>query len=198
MAIRRFSKASIRTGNKLNGFWDKYSVIGNGIDLIAEQVYTSNGSATQIVFSNIPQTYSHLYILSKFRDLDGSNNDIAFTNITFNGATAASETNSTFGIGTNPIQTNKYQNASFGTPLQRGQGPSGAYAVTLTDIPFYTVSGREKHFTWSSGVTGTASYGFLGNSVVHNATTNAITSISIDPGNNGWAAGSMVQLYGVK
>jgi hypothetical protein len=198
MGIRSLTRAGIASGVKRSNAWDAYTVPNNGIELIAQQIYTSNGGASAIVFSNIPQTYSHLYILSKFRDLDSSNTDISFTTITLNGASANSETNATFGIGTGTISTNKYQNSCYGTPIQRGNGPSGAYAVTLTDIPFYTVAGREKHFTWSCGVTGTSTYGFMGNAVVYNGTTNAITSIQIDPGNNGWAAGSMIQLYGVK
>ena len=197
MTVRKLSKSTINNATKSNSFWDKYTESGQGIILIAEQVYSSNGTG-QIVFNNIPQTYSHLYILSKFRDLDPSNTDISFTPITFNGAVANSETNATFGINTNSIQTNKYQNACYGTPIQRGNGPSGAYAVTVTHIPFYSVPGREKSFIWDCGVTGTSTYGFLGNAVTYNATTSAITSISIDQGNNGWAAGSMIQLYGVK
>jgi hypothetical protein len=198
MATRKLSKSSIKNTNKSSNAWDSNTTIANGMSLIAEQVYTSTGTG-QIVFSNIPQTYSHLYMLSKLRDGDTSNTDIAFTNIYFNGNTTANrETNFTYGINTNATTSNKYQNQGFGCAIQRGNGPSGVFAVSITHIPFYSVSSREKHFHWETGATGTASYGFLGFGVTYNATTDPITQIAIDQGNVNWAVGSMVQLYGVK
>ena len=200
MGIRSLqTAASISTGVKSNKFWDNYTVPANGIELIAQQVYTSSGSG-QIVFNSIPQTYSHLYIISKFRDGDTSNFDIAFTNMQFNGTNPSNiETNFTYGYSTNAATTTKYQNACFGAAIQRGNGPAGAYAVSVTYIPFYTISGRQKHFHWETGVSGFSStWGFYGFGNAHNGTTNPITSLAIDPGNNGWAAGSMVQVYGVK
>ncbi len=198
MGIRNLTKASISTGVKRTSTWDGIASNNNGMDLIAQQVYTSNGSG-QIEFANIPQTYTHLYMLTKFRDLDASNTDIAFTNVIFNSNTSINrQTTVTFGSNTSATTSMVYQNACYGAAIQRGNGPSGCFATSIHHIPFYTVSSREKHFHWEMGVTSASSWGFLGFGVIHNAVTDAISNIKIDQGNNGWAAGSMVQLYGVK
>jgi hypothetical protein len=198
MSIRSLTSPNAVSSVKRNTVWDEVSSLNTGMELIAQQVYTSSGTG-QIEFANIPQTYTHLYMLSKARDGDASNTDIAFTSVIFNNNTSVNrQTTFTYGYSTNALTSTVYQTAAYGVGIQRGNGPSGAYATSITHIPFYTASSREKHFHWETGVTGTSTWGFLGFGVTHYAMVDPITNIKIDQGNVNWAAGSMVQLYGVK
>jgi hypothetical protein len=61
MSVSRFSQSSIQNGfEKFNSIWDGFSAVGS-MDLI-QSTTVQNSSTTEIIFSNIPQTYSRLHI----------------------------------------------------------------------------------------------------------------------------------------
>jgi len=62
--ITNFSTSSVRTGIKRKRFWDQ-SAVANSFFSIATTTVGSGG-ASDITFSNIPQTYTHLQIRAIF------------------------------------------------------------------------------------------------------------------------------------
>lgn len=175
--ITNFSTSSVRTGVKRKRFWDQ-NAVANSFFSIA--TVTLSGSQSNIEFTNIPQTYTHLQIRGIGRDTivgavhslnlqfnSNTGSNYTYHAITGDGATASS--------GSLSSQTNQYPGYLTGA-----NNTSSIFAATIIDILDYTNTNKFKTTrTISAGDgNGSGNVGLFSGAFL---STSAITSIKLLP-----------------
>lgn len=161
-------------------------------------VTVGSGGASNIEFTSIPSTYTHLQIRGILRTTTantGSDNAL----VTFN-----SDTGSNYswhliqGSGSAASSAaGATQTSMRGAEVPRNNNTASAFAVTIIDILDYANTNKYKTIRCIDGWDGNGS----GSLDVHSGnwrSTSAITSIKITPEINNWAQYSSLALYGVK
>lgn len=196
MAIRKFSKASIKTGTKSSKFWDQ-ETFPNDYESIASISVTSAQSSVE--FSNIPQIYAHLQLRVIWGLTDTGNN--TWLNTQFNGDTTSGNyayhsMRSTPGFGS----TIGVSSSSSSHRLSLGAdnlGNSLSYGVSIADILNYSSSAKKKT---TKAVAGQDTNG-VGTVNVWSGFWNStapITSMLIFTDSSTFRANSTFNLYGLR
>lgn len=187
--ITNFSTSSIRSGVKRKRFWDQNAVANSFFSIATTTV--GAGNASNIEFTNIPQTYTHLQIRGILRNTTA----IANNRIQFNSDTGANYSwHELYGDGAS-AGSGASSGASY---MYAGNHPttSSTFAVYVIDILDYRDTNKFKTVRTLSG------YDLNGSGVVglrsgNWRSTSAITSIKLYPGSDSFAQYSSFALYGV-
>jgi len=197
MAINRVSQSSIQQAfPKFNTAWDGVSAVG-GMDAIGVVVLPPGTSGvTDITFSSIPQTYSHLQ-LRLFAQTSASGTGFSGYDMYFNSDNTATNYWRHYFIGTGSAAAGGGGNtASFGYG-NGGNSLSKPYGVTIIDILDYTNTNK---YTTSKAVSVSENNDTTGY-VIYNShlwtNTAAVTNIRINS-YYAWTAYSSFALYGIK
>lgn len=156
---------------------------------------TATGSSPNLSLTNIPSTYTNLYIVAQLRSSDGRNGGQS-ASLTFNGDTGANYNkiwqtadNGTPGAG---VQVNASA-IEFGC-LMNGS-VSGTFGSQEGFIAQYKNTNMWKVVHWRSGA------GLFYSSAQQSGlwrSTAAISSLNIqEPSNLNWVSGSYISLYGL-
>lgn len=161
----------------------------NTMTLIAS--YTATGAVSSIVFSSIPNTYTDLLLQVSAR----SDVNTAAVRLDFNG-TAVNSSKVLYGNGASALSVTSTTYVVIGGTVE-----SGATGNTYSNASFYIpnyLSSNNKSVS-IDGVAennGTTAYIGLGAALWSNAA--AITSITVKPNSDNFAASSTAYLYGIK
>jgi hypothetical protein len=144
MAIRRLSKASITSGAKSSKMWDQETSLGY-YESIATATVTGTGN-TNIIFSNIPQNYTHLQLRCSVRSLAAQSGD-NFTIYGFDGTggNSNSATHILYGNGASAFSAQavgQYNPAI--TQLPAASNNANNFGVCIVDILDYTSTNKYK------------------------------------------------------
>lgn len=198
MAITKFSNSSLKTPNRYNDF-----LAGNAayappsFESIATQ--TASGTVTNLTFSNIPSTFTHLQVRGILRGTDASYSDNML--IRFNGDSSFIYNGS--GIETDnaaiSVQGSATTSAISPTTLSSmaASAPSNLFTSYIIDIADYRSTSKFKSVSALSGFDSNI-YGKSAISFGLWRSTNAITSIAFSLLNGSIGAGSTFALYGIK
>ena len=192
MAIRKFSNSSMIAGSKSSKFWDQNTVQGT-----YESISTATCSANDasVVFSNIPQIYTHLQI----RSIVFQGTSTAYFTYVTPGAIASSQHR--FSGNGSSVSGNGYASGTYDAPFLT----VGSYIVldntyptaAITDIFDYTNTNKNKTIRTMSGIdkNGTGEIGFASSLSL---STNSITSLTIGTYGGTFGANSQFALYGIR
>jgi len=199
MAVSRLSKQSIQAGfPKQQTIWDQSTSVA-GMDPIGGITLSSTQSS--VVFSNIPQTYTHLQ-LRVFAHETGTYSGGSFVGMQFNTDTSYSSTNysghALYGDGSTTyaagggggkwVYMNRVANDSFN---------SNIFGCLIVDILDYTNTNKYKTVRWLGGFDANGSGRIdLDSSVWLN--TSAINTMTFVYDTGAFAANSNFALYGIK
>ena len=198
MGIRSLSSASVATGAKRSKFWDQTTALGLA-GFVALDSYTfPSSSLNTVTFSNIPQSYKHLYIVYNCR---GTIND--GTRMYFNGD---------FTNG------NYYGNGGWGVPTSGGQftfPPTSANGIVdlfgllgmfnSTDhtsgyayINDYSRTDKLKSVSGMvTNLTSTNEGSVIYSGGTRTASTAAISSLTITARTQNFVTGSKIAIFGI-
>ena len=204
MSIKKFSNASaMGTGGKSHKLWDQ-TTFQSGMFALATVSLTS--TASSVVFSNIPSTYTHLQlrVMTKDSRPTYANNNF---DITFNGDTAANYSwHRLQGEGSSATAGGFGSMNNISVNWSAGSTAPG-FGVGIIDVLDYANTTKAKTIKILGGVdvNGTIA-GFGGvlnlNSGAWYKNTSsvydAITSITFTPGNSPFVVNSHFALYGIK
>lgn len=197
MAINRVSQSSIQQAfPKFNTAWDGVSAVG-GMDSIGVVVLPPDTSGvTEITFSSIPQTYSHLQ-LRLFAQTNASGTGFSGYDTYFNSDNTATNYWRHYFIGTGATAAGGGGNNSAFGYGNGGNSLSKPYGVTIIDILDYTNTNK---YTTSKAVSVSENNDTTGY-VIYNSllwsNTAAVTTIKITS-YYAWTAYSSFALYGIK
>ena len=197
MAINRVSQSSIQQAfPKFNTAWDGVSAVG-GMDAIGVVVLPPDTSGvTEITFSSIPQTYSHLQ-LRLFAQTNASGTGFSGYDTYFNSDNTATNYWRHYFIGTGAAAAGGGGNNSAFGYGNGGNSLSKPYGVTIIDILDYTNTNK---YTTSKAVSVSENNDTTGY-VIYNSllwsNTAAVTTIRITS-YYAWTAYSSFALYGIK
>lgn len=180
------------------GIFDKaVAAATNSYQSIAT-VTVGSGGATDITFSSIPSTYTHLQLRITARTtIAGSATDGIY--VQFNGSTSSVYAfhrmvgnGATPSVGQGTSLTETYIDRITG-----GLSPSNNFGVAITDILDYTNTNKFKTIKSFGGFDSNGSGNVTMSSGLWQS-TNAITSIKLFLFSNGFAQYSSIALYGIK
>lgn len=194
MAIRKFSASSLTNANsKSSKLWDQETTLGT-FESIATA--TCTGTESTIVFSNIPQNYTHLQLrcLSRstyadngdnvYMQLNGSSaSSYAWHRLISSGATPSSGTNS--GVTLGLISINAGSTATAGT-----------FGAAIIDILDYTNTSKNRTVRGLGGYDGNG-HGYNAFQSFGYFNTTAVSSILLGT-SAGFAQYSHFALYGIR
>lgn len=196
MAIRKFSTSSVHTGVKSTKLWDQATSFGSYESISSYKVINPT---SEIVFSSIPSTYTHLQIRGVVRIMKTAHNwdSLLFR---FNGDTGSNYFRHLV------LLENNYANQSYGytnqTNLQAGfvntiTSTSPSFAPVLIDIPDYSNTSKHKMILSLTGGVPNSTYSSIATGAWANS--NAINAIRFftDSGAN-IAPNSTLAVYGIK
>lgn len=168
-------------------------------ELIATSFGT--GSATSVLFSNIPQIYKHLQLRAVTRTAYGAQTDTIFA-YNFNNDTSNtnSATHRLYGTGSTVISgasTGNYSSILGFTP--GNSATANAYGAVILDILDYTSTSKNKTLRSMYGFTGPTQpeIGLHSNLPTTALGTNAVTSMQVLFNGNITSA-SRFSLYGIR
>jgi len=197
MAVSRLSQTSLQNAfQKYNNVWDGTSAVGS-MDALGVVVLPSGTSGvTDVTFSSIPQTYSHLQ-LRLFAQTNTSSTGFSGYDTYFNSDNTATNYWRHYLIGTGAaVSGGSSNNSSFGYG-NGGNSLSKPYGVTIIDIFDYTNTNKK---TTSKAVSVSENNDTTGyiiyNSLLWNNTA-AVTNIRLNS-YYAWTAYSSFALYGIK
>jgi hypothetical protein len=200
MAIRRFGNSSITSaGGKSSKFWDQETSLGT-FESIATA--TADGSASQILFSNIPSTYTHLQLRIQVRGVRSFASEQLY--IRFNGdATSGNyRYHYLYGDGTNAVASaSGADTVVLIHEFPAANETANVYGLSVVDILDVQSTSKNKTIrsiagSDNNGNTGTyISKIWIGSGVWLN--TAAVTSLTV-LSNGNFATFSSVSLYGIR
>jgi hypothetical protein len=194
MAIRRFSTASISTGNsKSTKLWDQ-ETFQSGMFALATVSLAS--SASSVAFSDIPSNYTHLQI----RSLTRTDRAVTYTSniIRFNGDTTNSNysQHELFGNGSS-LSAGGGGSSAIYTLVPGSSTTANVFEGDIIDILDYCNTSKNKTVRILSGYDGNGSgVAFFGSGSWMN--TNAVTSITMTATSGNFIANSYFALYGIR
>jgi hypothetical protein len=199
MAIRKFSTASVSAGsNKSTKLWDQ-ETLQSGMFALATVSLTS--TASSIVFSGIPQNYTHLQVRGFLRSDKSAdtnadlylwlNGDLSSNNYTrhylrSNGASASALG---YGTGNNPVAGEATGASST----------AGVFGCTVIDILDYTNTSKNKIVSTFHGQDQNGSQGNVWLTSSAWLSTSAVTSLTFTlQASTNFVQYSQFALYGIK
>jgi hypothetical protein len=201
MAISNISSSSALTGKKDSLAWDQATSMGS---YWALQSYTAKSFESSVMFSNIPQNFSHLEIRMSAKHLASGEYDVAIFHA-FNGDMSVGNY-SVSRIGASGNAANAGSNGTgsytiYSSSQAGGQIDRGLYAPTVTNIYDYSSSSKYKILKTTSGFSTNFQQPtdviWMAQGTWYNTSPiNSITlySQSVEP----WAPGTKIALYGIK
>lgn len=151
------------------------------------------GGASNITFSNIPQTYTHLVIMLSGRGSSGvvADSELRFNNSSSNNGAILWELNGT--------ATPYGQNLSNLKLIDNGpSSTSGQFSNNYILIPNYTSSSRFKQMMTQNITENASNSAWMTYVAGRWSDTSAITSIVLVPGGGTYVQHSRATLYGLK
>jgi len=160
-------------------------------DLIGKA--TATGSSPTLLVSNIPNTYTHLYLIANLRSGDSRTGGQS-ASMYFNNVTTSSYAKIGFSSNASYVQANA---VNIELSCAMNGNTSGSFWQNEALIAQYKNTGMFKNVWIRSGT-----YDTGGNDVAlqygHWRSTDAINSVYItEPSNINWVAGSQVSVYGI-
>ena len=160
-------------------------------------IATASPTTGGIIFSSIPQTFTHLQLRVFLRSTNTGVQDFNYTR--FNSDSSASYVAHDL-VGDGASASSSYYNArsyNWLTDIPGGTSTANLFGNAVIDILDYTNTNKYKTVRSIGG------YDANGSGTVQLASglymsTNAITTIQCEPGNAYAAAGSVVCLYGIQ
>jgi hypothetical protein len=163
-----------------------------------------NNTTSSIVFTSIPQTFTHLQLRIVGRNYFSGT--AAFPYFSFNGANSPNTywTHTLIGNGSVSSAGNALNNTISGVTMPANGSLANVYGCYIVDILDYTNTNKRKVLRSIGGYddnntsTTNSQVGLMSGLFISN--NNAITSIDIgayNPNGTGWAAGSRIDLYGI-
>lgn len=195
MSIKRLANASITgAGGKSSKLWDQTTTMGTYESIATITVNDNTGAS--IVFSNIPQNYTHLQIRANVTLYYASGSGVsAYYLANVNGITVGSYNHQIYGNG-----TGAYGTTDSNIPIaycQYNVTPT-YYAPAVIDFLDYTNTSKNKTIRSFSGWDANGS-GVVGSmSDLISANTNAISTIALSSGGAYFAINSQFALYGIR
>lgn len=200
MAIRRFSTASISTGNsKSTKLWDQ-ETFQSGMFALATISLTSTVSS--VTFSDIPSNYTHLQIRGISRASTSAERNNMFY-LTYNGDTAANYSwHALLGNGTSPFAEGAASASIPRTGMSTGATAlAGNMGPVIIDILDYSNTSKFKTIKALTGFDNNGAGEIYFNSTNWRSTS-AVTSITLTPfqgnGASSFVANTHFALYGIK
>ena len=193
--IKRFSNSSIRGGHKTTKLWDQVSFAGDFESIATTTV--GAGGTTDVTFSSIPQTYTHLQIRGISRATAAIGDQMLYFQL--NGDTSTNYSyHAVSGAGASAASAGT-ASASF-LIAQQSPGNNKAasiYGGYVIDILDYANTNKFKTTRCIGGFDANGS-GELGLTSGNWRNTNAITSIKLYLGIYNFAQYSSFALYGIR
>ena len=183
------------------GFWAAASTPSGPTDY--EQIATifGTGSATSVLFSNIPQTYKHLQLRAMIRTSFNANVDTIFAfNFNNNTNDTQSAVHRLYGTGASVFSTGSTGNYSAALGLTPANtSTANAHGALILDVLDYNNTSKLKTLRSMYGMTGTTQPEVGMHSALPTAIlgTNAITTMQI-AFNGNITSSSRFSLYGIK
>lgn len=189
--ITNFSTSSVRTGVKRKRFWDQNAVANSFFSIATVNV--GAGGVSNVEFTNIPQTYTHLQIRGIARG-----NTIGAVKITFNSDTASNYSfHYLYGNGSATGSSNGTSQAYAASFWSMGiPSASNTFGSSIYDILDYTNTNKYKTIR---GLDGFDANGSGGIEIVSGnwRSTSAISSIKLEGSSVNFQQYSSFALYGV-
>jgi hypothetical protein len=197
MAITSFKTSSMTTGSKRARAWDQSSSPGN-FESIATSV-VGVGGTSQILFSNIPQDYTHLQVRISCRSTTAAG--LSWSRLRMNGdsTNANYKGHQLYGDGTTAASTNFGSESGIAAFLTVGStGTANVFNAAIIDILDYNNTNKHKTIKVLQG-NDTNGGGYI---IIHSgvwmstSSINSLTFLDVNGGN--YAQNSIFSLYGVK
>jgi hypothetical protein len=195
MAIRRFSTASISTGNsKSTKLWDQ-ETFQSGVFALATVSLTS--AAASVTFSGIPADYKHLQLKVIARGTVAATDQEQY--ITFNGtSTNYYSAHILYGTGSSGLSTvSTYTSVNLLPRLVAASSTASVFTSYVTDILDYQNTNKNKVIRSLGGfdANGSGEIDLMSGLWMNTA---AISEINVRPSTSNFAANSHFALYGIK
>jgi hypothetical protein len=159
----------------------------------------ANGAAS-LTFSSIPSTYKHLQIRGIYKDVSTSSAQVAPLYIQFNGDSGNNYSRHNMeGDGATVTSLGVVNTSWMYIGFAGAVSTTGAYGGSIMTIMDYANTTKNKvirTFAGANGNTTGTNYGVSWNSGVW-VNTAAITSVTVNAGNGGFATGTTFALYGI-
>lgn len=201
MSIRRFSTASISTGNsKSTKLWDQ-ETFQSGMFALATISLTS--TASTVTFSDIPSIYTHLQIRAIARNNTADNGGQSMT-MYFNNDTTHTNYRShlMYGVGSGSGTSESAQLSGYYGSIgfvPAANMTANVYSGQIIDVLDYASTSKTKVSRTLWGLDSNSASGYCGLASFLWNSTNAVTSISFSSfPSASFVAGSNFALYGIK
>lgn len=155
------------------------------------QKVVANGSASTLVLSSIPNTYTDLYVLFSLRQATGQN---AIARVTFNGTSANLSSRTLAGTGSG---VSSFSLSSVDPVVTQSIDTANTFGNGSLYIPNYSGS-TAKSFSIDAVSENNATQAFQRIIAGLWNDTSAINSITFTSPDGNWASGSSATLYGIK
>ena len=198
MTLTSFKQSVTNNSNRFQSMLVGNTAYTTAFESIA--TVTATSGATSLSFNNIPSTYSHLQIRGIYRDTGGAA-VVANMIIQFNSDTSANyswhrieSTNATSVTSSGATSQTYGLCAAFGGQNATTANTFGAGIINIMD---YSLNTKYKTIFNMGGIDNNTT-GTVAPSSGLWLNTGIITSITIKPGNVGFALGTTFALYGIK
>jgi hypothetical protein len=196
MAVTSFKTSSMTTGSKRARAWDQSSSPGNFESIATNTVGV--GGASEILFSNIPQNYTHLQIRISCRSTTAAG--LSWSRLRMNGDTtnANYKGHQLYGDGSTVASTNFGSEPGIAAFLTVGStGTANVFNVATIDILDYNNTNKYKTIKVLQGNdTNGAGYVIFHSGVwLSTSSINSLTFLDVNGGS--YAQNSKFSLYGV-
>lgn len=160
---------------------------------LISSVTVGSGGASSITFSNIPQTYTDLCLVTSLRS---NNSGATWAGLIFNGSATNFTSRNVLGTGS-AVNSQTVTDYIYVSLMNSSADTANTFSSTSIYIPNYTSSNYK---SWSSDTVRenntTSAEQFMWGFLYSN--TNAITSIQLYLGANNFVQYSTAYLYGIK
>ncbi len=196
MAISSLSTSSMVSGVKRRKIWDQLATT-DGFFQIATT--TLNVASSSIVFSSIPQNYTHLQLRISCRSTTAAG--LSWSRLRMNGdsTNANYKGHQLYGDGTTAASTNFGSESGIAAFLTVGStGTANVFNAVIIDILDYNNTNKYKTIKVLQGNdTNGAGYAIFHSGVwMSTSSINSLTFLDVNGGN--YAQNSIFSLYGVK
>jgi len=196
MAISSLSTSSMVSGVKRRKIWDQLATT-DGFFQIATT--TLNVASSSIVFSSIPQNYTHLQLRISCRSTTAAG--LSWSRLRMNGdsTNANYKGHQLYGDGTTAASTNFGSESGIAAFLTVGStGTANVFNAVIIDILDYSNTNKYKTIKVLQGNdTNGAGYAIFHSGVwMSTSSINSLTFLDVNSGN--YAQNSIFSLYGVK
>lgn len=196
MAISSLSTSSMVSGVKRRKIWDQLATT-DGFFQIATT--TLNVASSSIVFSSIPQNYTHLQLRISCRSTTAAGLSWSRLRMNSDSTNANYKGHQLYGDGSSAASTNFGSESGIAAFLTVGStGTANVFNAAIIDILDYSNTNKYKTIKVLQGNdTNGAGYVIFHSGVwLSTSSINSLTFLDVNGGN--YAQGSIFSLYGVK